>query len=145
MANFEDVINQWVEETQVKIDDILQDIVILIGKNVITLSPVDTGLFKGNWQLSIDSGSSGATGRLDPSGSSALSEMSSKVKSFTAGQVAYIQNHLDYGYDLEYGTYNGPTPKVTEEGFSRQAPEGMLRITEARFLNIVAEAIALNQ
>lgn len=132
MANFEDVINQWVEETQVKIDDILQDIVILIGKNVITLSPVDTGLFKGNWQLSIDGGSSGVIDRLDPSGSVALSELSSKANTFTAGQIAYIQNHLDYGYDLEYGS-------------SKQAPDGVVRVTEARFLRIVAEAVALNQ
>lgn len=132
MANFEDVINQWVEETQVKIDDILQDIVILIGKNVITLSPVDTGLFKGNWQLSIDSGSSGVIDRLDPSGSDALAELSSKANMFTAGQIAYIQNHLDYGYDLEYGS-------------SKQAPDGVVRVTEARFLRIVAEAVALNQ
>lgn len=132
MANFEDVINQWVEETQVKIDDILQDIVILIGKNVITLSPVDTGLFKGNWQLSIDSGSSGVIDRLDPSGSAALAELSSKANMFTAGQIAYIQNHLDYGYDLEYGS-------------SKQAPDGVVRVTEARFLRIVAEAVALNQ
>lgn len=132
MANFEDVINQWVEETQVKIDDIIQDIVILIGKNVITLSPVDTGLFKGNWQLSIDSGSSGVIDRLDPSGSAALAELSSKANMFTAGQIAYIQNHLDYGYDLEYGS-------------SKQAPDGVVRVTEARFLRIVAEAVALNQ
>lgn len=145
MANFEDVIARWVEETQVKIDDTLQDIVLLIGKNLITLSPVDTGLFKGNWQLSIGTGTNSSLLRHDPTGSAALSDLSTNVRSFTAGQIAYIQNHLTYGYDLEYGNYNGPTSKVTDEGFSRQAPSGVLRVTEARFLRIVNEAIALNQ
>jgi hypothetical protein len=132
MDNFEDVISRWVEETQLKIDDTLQDIVLLIGKNLITLSPVDTGLFKGNWQLSIGTGTNSSLLRHDPTGSAALSDLLVNVRSFTVGQIAYIQNHLTYGYDLEYGS-------------SQQAPDGVLRVTEARFLRIVNEAIALNQ
>lgn len=144
MANFEDIINEWVENTETKINEILQTITIQIGTSLIRLSPVDSGRFKGNWQLSIESGSNSSLTRLDPSGSAAIQELASKANLFTAGQVAYIQNHVEYGYDLEYGTYNGPTQKVTEEGFSTQAPRGMLRITAARFTQIVNDAIRLH-
>lgn len=144
MANFMDAINQWVEETEVHIDDILQTIVIKVGESVVRLSPVDTGLFRGNWQMTIDGGSSSSLLRYDQTGDSTLATIASVANSFTAGQVAYIQNHVLYGDDLEWGLYNGPTAKVTDEGYSRQAPAGMVRVTEGQFLNIVNEAIRLN-
>lgn len=144
MDNFMEVINGWVTETEDKIDAVLQTIVLKVGESLVHLSPVDTGRFKGNWQLSIDSTSSSSLFREDPEGYATLSEISRTSKTLTAGQVAYIQNHVLYGYDIEYGTYNGPTAKVTSAGYSRQAPDGVLRITEARFTRIVNEAILLN-
>lgn len=145
MADFLDVINQWIDETETRIDETLQTIVMKLGESVVTLSPVDTGRFKGNWQLSIDNGSSSSLVRTDPSGYDTLADMARKVNSFTAGQIAYIQNHVLYGNDLEWGLYNGPTQKVTDEGYSRQAPSGMVRITEQRFARIVNEAAALHR
>ena len=142
--NFADVMNEWIESVETKMDDIFQTVVIKVGEHVVRLSPVDTGLFRGNWQLTIDAEQSDVIQRLDPSGSAAISAIASKANSLTAGQVAYILNHIEYGYDLEYGTYYGPTAKVTEDGFSRQAPEGMVRVTEAEFIPIVNEAVRLN-
>ena len=132
MSTFEDIINKWVEETQARIDNVLQTIIIRIGTQLITLSPNDTGHFKGNWQLSFD-GNTHEIDRKDTTGSVTLQSLSLKANSFTAGQVAYIQNHVEYGYDLEYGS-------------SRQAPNGVVRITtsEAMFRSIVADAIALH-
>jgi serine protease inhibitor len=132
MDNFMDTINGWIEETEEKIDDCLQTIVLKLGENVVTLSPVDTGRFKGNWQLSIDTTTSASLLREDPDGYLALADMARTANSFTAGQVAYIQNHVLYGYDLEYGS-------------SKQAPDGMLRITAARFVRIVNEAVLLHK
>ena len=131
MAEFIDVINEWIDSTETKLDDILQTIVIQVGRDVVTLSPVKTGLFKGNWQLSIDSGATSSLLRQDPEGNETLSDIARKANSFTAGQVAYIQNHILYGYDLEYGS-------------SIQAPEGIVRITAAKFNQIVEEAVRLN-
>jgi hypothetical protein len=132
MASFEDQIARFIEETETKIDETLQTIVLKIGENVVRLSPVDTGRFKGNWQLSIDTGSTASLVREDKEGFATLSEIASKVNKFTAGQVAYLQNHVLYGHDLEYGS-------------SKQAPDGVVRITEALFTRIVNEAIALNK
>lgn len=132
MDNFEDQIARFIEETQQKVDDVLQTIVIQIGRTLVTLSPVDTGRFKGNWQLSIDAGTNASLLRQDPNGYATIAEITSTANRFTAGQVAYIQNHLLYGNDLEYGS-------------SRQAPDGVLRVTEMRFRRIVDEAIRLHK
>lgn len=129
--NFEDIINQWVEEVEVKTEDILQTSTYLIGKEVVTLSPVDTGLFKGNWQLTIGAPTDHSLVRHDKDGTQVLSDMSRVVRTFTPGQIAYIQNTVEYGYDLEYGSSN-------------QAPDGMVRITEAKFQMIVDQAIRLH-
>lgn len=127
-----DVINEWVETTETTIDSTLQTIAFKVGETVINLSPVDTGRFKGNWQLSVGETSDSSLLRYDQTGYQTLADLSSKVNRFTAGQIAYIQNHVLYGYDLEYGS-------------SKQAPDGMVRITEARFARIVEEAILLNR
>lgn len=144
MADFMDVINEWVEETESTIDNVLQTVVLLIGRQLVTLSPVDTGRFRGNWQLSIGETIDNSIIRDDPSGTETLNDIAKVANRFTAGQVAYIQNHVLYGNDLEYGLYNGPTQKVTEQGFSRQAPEGVVRITAAKFRRIVDEAVRLS-
>lgn len=145
MAEFMDVISRWIEETEVKIDDILQTIVIQIGTSVVRLSPVDTGRFRGNWQLTLDNTAGSSLLNYDTEGQRTIDAIASVANSFTAGQVAYIQNHVLYGNDLEWGLYNGPTAKVTDEGFSTQAPSGMVRVTEAQFLNIVEAAIRLHK
>lgn len=132
MDDFMDVINGWIEETEQAVDDVLQTVVLKLGESVVTLSPVDTGRFKGNWQLSIDSTTSASLLRQDPDGYATLADMARKVNSFTAGQIAYIQNHVLYGYDLEYGS-------------SKQAPDGVVRITAARFERIVNEAVLLHK
>lgn len=131
MADFEDVIAQFIEETEQKINETLQTIVISIGRTLVTLSPVDTGRFRGNWQLSIDEGTNATLLRQDPSGYATIADISSKVNSFTLGQIAYLQNHVLYGDDLEYGS-------------SKQAPDGIVRVTEMRLRRIVDEAVRLN-
>lgn len=142
--DFTKTMGQWTKQVSLKMDNIFKDVVILVGESVVRISPVDTGLFRGNWQLTVDGEESNELNRLDPTGGAALASITSRAQGLKAGQIAYILNHLEYGYDLEYGTYNGPTAKVTEQGFSRQAPEGMVRVTEARFISIVEEAIRLN-
>ena len=143
--DFPKSIDLFAETVAKKMTNIFRDVVIEAGSSVIRISPIDTGHFKGNWQLTIDGETSGEIDRKDFSGSATIEALITKANSLTIGQVAYILNHVEYGYDLEYGTYNGPTAKVTEKGFSRQAPTGMVRVTAARLQAIVEEAIRLNK
>lgn len=132
MSNFLDTINRWTEETEQSIDDVLQTVVLMVGKSVVTLSPVKTGLFKGNWQLTIYGSANSSLIRRDPEGNSTLADIAATANTFTAGQVAYIQNMVTYGYDLEYG-------------YSNQAPEGIVRVTALKFAQIVEDAVRLHK
>jgi len=133
MALFEDVINRWVEEVEDDVKSILQTIVFRIGREVVTLSPVDTGRFKGNWQLTIGSPATSSLLRYDESVGIVLGDMQRVVRTLSPGQVAYIQNTVEYGYDLEYGS----SPQARD-------PDGMVRVTAAKFAILVNEAVRLH-
>lgn len=90
------------------------------------------GRFRGNWQFTIGIPASGELDRIDPSGAETLAALTAQVASLTAGQTAYIVNNLPYATSLEYG-------------HSTQAPAGMIRVTVARFQEIIQEAIRSNQ
>ncbi|MBB1617040.1 hypothetical protein A9978_31785 [Pseudomonas sp. UMC65] len=90
------------------------------------------GRLRGNWQFSIDTPAEGTLDQVDPSGGVTLAKLRLQVGQLTAGQTAYIVNNLPYAVPLEYG-------------HSKQAPSGMVRITLARFQQIVDEAIRNNQ
>lgn len=109
-------------------DQIFKSVVIQVGASVINLSPVDTGRFLANWQFSIDSVSGASIDDTDQMGDETLARFVSEVGPLTYGQTAYIYNNLVYGPSLEYG-------------HSRQAPRGMVRITLARFQEIVNQAV----
>ena len=131
VMDFAEVIAKWRDETIDAADEILQVITFKIGQSVVMLSPVDTGRFRGNWQLTIGRGSDMSLMREDQSGASTLSEMSSTIRSLSIGQVAYIQNHVLYGFDLEHGS----SPQARD-------PDGMVMVTAAKFNQIVQAAIA---
>lgn len=129
--NFEDIINEWVEKVEVNTNDILQTITLMIGKELVYISPVDTGRFRGNWQITIGSPTNHSLVRYDKEGTQTIGDMARDVRILTAGQVAYIQNTITYGADLETGT-------------SRQAPDGIISVTAPKFNLIVQQAIRLH-
>ena len=90
------------------------------------------GRFRGNWQFSIGTPAEGELDQVDPAGGVTLAKLRLQVEQLTIGQTAYIVNNLPYAVPLEYG-------------HSKQAPGGMVRITLARFQQIVDEAIRNNQ
>lgn len=90
------------------------------------------GRFRGNWMFSIGSPDESTTEEVDPSGRKSTARIVSGAIEFQAGDVAYITNSLPYAIPLEFG-------------HSTQAPGGMVRITVARFQQIVLEAIRNNQ
>jgi hypothetical protein len=90
------------------------------------------GRFRGNWMFSIGSPDNATTDEVDPSGRNASARITNGALEFKAGETAYITNSLPYAIPLEYG-------------HSTQAPGGMVRITVARFQQIVLEAIRNNQ
>lgn len=90
------------------------------------------GRFRGNWMFSIGSPDSSTTEAVDPNGTKSTARIVAGALEFKAGETAYITNSLPYAIPLEFG-------------HSTQAPGGMVRVTVARFQQIVLEAIRNNQ
>lgn len=90
------------------------------------------GRFRANWNFSIGSVDNSFRIHPDPTGNEATARLVAGVIEFKAGQTAFIVNNLPYAIPLEFG-------------HSTQAPGGMVRVTVARFQQIVQEAIRNNQ
>lgn len=98
-----------------------------MARSVIFMSPVDTGRFRGNWQLQFDL-SPTVRDNADKAGGATLAEVAQRVREFTlAMSRMYLLNHLPYSIELEYG-------------HSKQAPAGMVRLTVQRYRQIVEAA-----
>jgi len=85
-----------------------------VFKNIILMTPVDTGRARGNWQCTIGAPFVGQ----DDSGD--VSKMHGIVPR-RAGSVVYLTNNVPYIGRLEYDAH------------SRQAPNGMVRVSVALF------------
>ncbi|WP_163869581.1 HK97 gp10 family phage protein [Myxococcus eversor] len=96
--------------------------------NVVEASPVDTGRFRGNWQVGIGARPSGTTEDSDKDGSGVVTAAASQLEAATLGNTVYVTNNLPYARRLEFG-------------HSAQAPRGMVRITVARLREILEGAV----
>lgn len=123
---------EFAEQAKDAIDSTLREVVIEIGNSVIRMTPVDTGRARGNWQFSIGAPAAGTLDVVDKDGSAAMARIEGDSLLFKAGETAYIVNNLPYAIPLEYG-------------HSDQAPGGMVRVTLARFEQIIEEAVRNNQ
>lgn len=90
------------------------------------------GRFRGNWMFSIGTPNNATTEEVDPTGAKSTARITAGAIEFKAGDTCYITNSLGYAIPLEFG-------------HSTQAPSGMVRVTVARFQQIVLEAIRNNQ
>jgi hypothetical protein len=89
-----------------------------ILSRVVLKSPVDTGRFRGNWTVSLNTPDLGITDGVDPSGGATIARGSSVITGMREPRVIYVSNNLPYAQRLE-------------EGSSKQAPAGMVAVTLA--------------
>lgn len=106
-----------------RVDKVRRASVLELFKLVIFATPIDTGRLRGNWQTTINSPATAAIGRTDPSGAAVMAEAVANLGSLT--DVVWFTNNLPYAERIEY------------DGWSRQAPEGMVRKHVAMWRRIV--------
>ena len=87
-------------------------------QRVVMKSPVDTGRFRGNWRVTIGSPASTPISRIDKGGGTTIGVGSSVIGRINEPRVVYLTNNLPYAVRLE-------------EGWSKQAPAGMVAVTIA--------------
>lgn len=126
-------------------EDEARKLAYTVAKRIIDRTPVadpeevdDPGQAKGNWQGTIGSPAVGTINHPDPSGADTIAKIESNIQSWkpSTGMSFFITNNIIYIPVLEYGLYpsrNGGRTRRTINGFSTQAPAGMVGITVAEF------------
>jgi hypothetical protein len=125
VGSFADQVKAFERDAMRKQDLAVRKISLEIFSRVILKSPVDTGRFRGNWQVAIGSIPSGTLDLDDKTGTATVSKADLKLMGAKAGDTIYLANNLPYAMHLE-------------DGHSKtQAPQGMVALTVQEFAAIV--------
>lgn len=89
------------------------------------------GRFRGNWQVSFDTAITGNVDRIDPKSNETRDAGAALIQTFTTevGTI-WMMNNLPYGPRLEY------------EGWSSQAPAGMVQVSVTEAQTFVNNAVS---
>ena len=117
-------VRKWAETAQLSAEQATRAATLEMFTGVVRKSPVDTGRFRANWQ--IDQRGFNYE-KFDPSGQEKVVEITQKVMASEVGGVISLINNLPYAERLEFG-------------HSKQAPEGMVRLTAMEFTEAAEEA-----
>lgn len=110
---FAEDINRWTQHTEEKLDLAVQKIALDLFKRVILDTPVKSGRARGNWQVAIGKVPNGTLELTDKTGQATISNATATTAGLKAGDVIYLVNNLPYIQRLE-------------DGYSGQAPAGMV-------------------
>lgn len=140
--SFEHDFKRFGDQTIIKLDNVVKEIVREIALSLIVKSPVGDaalwqnkpragykgGQFRANWQYGEGSPNNVTTNAIDPDGGSTLDRIVGSITEDAAGKFHFITNSLPYAQRLE-------------NGWSTQAPFGMVTLTAIEFHPIIAKAI----
>lgn len=117
MSDFMRSIDRFIAKANGNVDKAVRQTVVLCAQGVVLRTPVDTGRARGNWVLGVGTIDSGTSAANDPSGAGAIGRIAAEVAA-SRGRVFYVTNSLPYIQRLE-------------DGYSKQAPAGMVKATLA--------------
>jgi hypothetical protein len=142
MGGFSDQLRGFKSKALGKVDAVHRKVTLDVGTSLVMKSPVGDakywkqppppgyagGRFRANWQFGEGQINFSTTEKIDPAGRFLIAELTAKMQPGQPGRTFYLTNSLPYG-------------KRLEDGWSRQAPNGMVRLTQLEFQPIV-DAIA---
>ncbi len=120
-ANFAKLLKNAGKRTE----DVVMHTALQLQSSMVQMSPVKTGRFKGNWQCGMDATNYNMD---DAPFSDAVGRTAALLPSWIPGQTIYLTNSLPYARRLEYG-------------WSKQAPQGMVRLTVQNYSRALAAAV----
>lgn len=121
--SFAEQIASFNAKAQANVDSVVRESVKEAGQRLIDRSPIDTGRFKSNWNYSAETPDIHTTQATNVRTVNGIEDLPQRAASF----ISYITNSLPYGSALERGS-------------SKQAPQGMVRLTSLEWDGIVSQA-----
>jgi hypothetical protein len=117
MSDFMRAIDKFIAKANGNVDQVIRQTIVLAAQGLVQRTPVDTGRARANWILGVGNIDLTTSNRTDKGGGSTVSRVAAEVAS-ARSRVFYITNALPYIQRLE-------------DGWSRQAPAGMVSVTLA--------------
>lgn len=144
MAEWSLDLSKYCDKQKHKIKEVRKAYAFGVYSSIVKKTPVDTGRARGNWQITVGQPAEGTTDekRTTPK--------KNAVPDVQGDESIFITNNLPYITMLEFGGYgkyeNGEQKtkangEKTVNGYSKQAPNGMVGVTLANNENIVNSAI----
>ena len=125
-------IDAWINAVEQGLNDCIEIFADKVNEALIDGSPVDTGRFKANWQITANRPPLYALNEYDRGGEKTKAAGARAIRAIMRGGGAvrsiHFSNMLIYANALEYG-------------HSKQAPAGVVGIVAARLRSFMAEAI----
>ncbi|ABF63543.1 phage-related conserved hypothetical protein [Ruegeria sp. TM1040] len=123
---FAEDIEAFASKTERKMDLAVRKIALELFSRVILQTPVDKGRARANWQVAIGTAPDGTLELEDKSGTATISAATATAAGLRAGDVIYLVNNLPYILRLE-------------DGYSGQAPAGMVGLAVQEFQRIAEQ------
>lgn len=134
-------VRAFCEKAKKNPETVMRAVSLKLFTAIIKASPVDTGRFRMNWQTTYSTPATGTVNGVDPSGAATINVMSTVVLKHPFWFDFVLTNNLPYANIIEYGGYPGNGPN-TVGGYSRQAPQGVVRVNVTRFNTLLNEEAA---
>lgn len=149
-------IKNFVEKAKKNPETVARQVSFKLFSAVIKASPVDTGRFRMNWQTAGSVAPSGVIDGTDKGGAAAIGDAASYIFAASDWNEFTLTNNLPYAEVIEFGGYKsmfgfsnsfmGPVMSATSgktiNGYSTQAPQGVVRVNVARFNTLLEEEAA---
>lgn len=113
------------EKTDRKVNAVFRTASLVLFGKIIIRTPVDTGRLRANWQASLNNPKK--------------SQVESTDKKRGIDEANRVAKHLDSN-DSFYLTNNLPYAEAIENGWSGQAPKGMVKVSALEWKRIVNAA-----
>lgn len=125
MPKFSTSLSDVTAKVKSNVDTVVRVATLALFRAVVLKSPVDTGQFRANWNVSY--GAQNLTTSESTDDSRINAEISG-LSTSPVGGIVYLSNGLPYARRLEY------------EGWSKQAPAGMIRVSVLEFPQLFEQA-----
>lgn len=136
MGEFSLSMDELLKQVNGKVNLIVKKTIFDLQSAFIKDSPVDSGRFRANWQVSFNEPINSEVDTIDKSklGRDTYNKNGFLIDKSKVPLSYWIQNNLDYAEKLEFGLFTTkPETIKTIGGFSKQSPMGFTRINVARF------------
>lgn len=136
MAGFSFQLREFADATKRNLRQTVQGVSLELATRIVMKSPVDTGRFRGQWRVSVGQPDTRTDAPFDkqplgsPPSAALFADWQDELGAVTFRSNVWITNSLPYARRLEY------------EGWSKQAPSGMVRVSVAEYAEIIDKVLA---